>query len=839
MSRGAPNRTKEDLDAAGRVAKLASGYTPLPGIPDEFIGTDGRPRAHWLRFLDKLMEFSAADMNRRFATADRHIRDTGVSYRAYGDTSERAWPLSHVPLLIEGGEWREIARGIEQRARLMELVLADIYGEGRLIAAGDLPAAAVTGSPEFLHPMHGVKPPGGKFLHIYAADLGRGPDGRWWVLGDRSQAPSGAGYALANRLVLARAFPALYREMNVLRLAPFFEAFRLGLTSMAQRSNPRICLLTPGPFNETYFEQAYLARYLGLLLVEGGDLTMRDGKVHVRTIDGLKRADVIWRRIDSDFADPLELNARSRLGVPGLIDALREGGVVIANALGSGVLEAPAMMSFMPKLCRTLLGEDLRLPNIATWWCGQGKARQSVIADMDELAIAGAYGNPVPGFASSQPLIGAALSAEEKNRLALAMTERGVDYAGQEVVNLSTTPVWHEGRLEPRPFVLRVYAAHTPAGWKIMPGGFCRISGRADARAVSMGEGVQSADVWVLADKPVEMVSLLPTGETVRIRRIMGTLPSRAADNLFWLGRYLERSEATLRLIRCLAGRMIETGAGTANPGSPVSKLSSLLVAWHAAPPEAASNAMGLVASALHGDEDYGSALSLVRDARRAASFIRERLSTDTWRLIGDLNRTLGIDVHGPLAEAEAFERSDAALRTIAAISGLAQENMNRGAGWRILDTGRRIERGVNTCRFARHFASVDAPADDLDVLLDLVDSQITYRSRYLMGVSLNPVRDMVVLDSFNPRSAAFQIERLDEHLETLPLLSDDGMLEAPRRLILQLAAEVATATAPSLDNKKILGFEQSLLGLADAIAARYFLQGPHVARADKSSGLA
>lgn len=396
MSRSAPNLAKEDLDAAGRVTKLASGYTPLPGIPDEFIGADGRPRAHWLRFLDKLMEFSAVDMSRRFATADRQIRDAGVSYRAYGDTSERAWPLSHVQLLIEAGEWREIAQGIQQRARLLELVLADIYGEGRLITAGDLPAAAVTGSPEFLHPMHGIKPPGGKFLHIYAADIGRGPDGRWWVLGDRSQAPSGAGYALANRLVLARAFPALYRDMNVERLAPFFEAFRLGLTSMAQRSNPRICLLTPGPFNETYFEQAYLARYLGLLLVEGGDLTMRDGKVHVRTIDGLKRADVIWRRIDSDFADPLELNARSRLGVPGLIDALREGGVVIANALGSGLLEAPAMMSFMPKLCRTLLGEDLRLPNIATWWCGQDKARRSVIADMDELAIAGAYGNPVP-----------------------------------------------------------------------------------------------------------------------------------------------------------------------------------------------------------------------------------------------------------------------------------------------------------------------------------------------------------------------------------------------------------------------------------------------------------
>jgi uncharacterized circularly permuted ATP-grasp superfamily protein/uncharacterized alpha-E superfamily protein len=839
MSLSASSHAEADLDAARKISGLTAGYAPLPGIPDEFIGADGRPRPHWLRFLSALAELSSEDIGRRFATADRHIRDIGVSYRAYGDTSERAWPLSHVPLLIEASEWREIAEGIEQRARLLELVLADIYGEGRLISEGDLPAAAVTGSLEFLRPLHGVKPPGGKFLHLYAADIGRGPDGRWWVVGDRSQAPSGAGYALANRLVLARAFPDIYRDMNVERLAPFFEAFRLGLTSMAQRQDPRICLLTPGPFNETYFEQAYLARYLGLLLVEGGDLTMRGGEVHVRTIAGLKRADVIWRRIDSDFADPLELNSHSRLGVPGLIDALRQGGVVIANALGSGVLEAPAMMSFMPRLCRKVLGEDLRLPNIATWWCGQEQARRSVLTTMGDLAMTGAFGNPIPGFANSQPLLGAALTAQEKARLAAAIEGRGADFVGQEVVNLSTTPIWQNGRLVARPFVLRVYAARTPQGWQIMPGGFCRISGRSDARAVSMGEEVRSADVWVLADKPVAMMSLLPTGETVRIRRIMGTLPSRAADNLFWLGRYLERAEATLRLIRCLASRTIETGAGIAEPHAAVSKLMSLLIAWHAAPALPASGAMKLVAIALHSDEEYGSALSLVRDARRAASFIRERLSTDTWRLIGELHQSLTADWRPPLAEADAFDRADAALRTIAAISGLAQENMIRGAGWRLLEAGRRIERSINTCRFARHFASHDSPADDLDVLLDLVDSQITYRSRYLVGLALNPVRDLVVLDPFNPRSVAFQLERLNKHLETLPLLSDDGMLEPPRRLILQLVAEVETATAQSLDNEKILGFEQSLLSLAEVIAARYFLHGPHVAWAETSSGLA
>ena len=479
------------------------------------------------------------------------------------------------------------------------------------------------------------------------------------------------------------------------------------------------------------------------------------------------------------------------------------------------------------------------MPNIATWWCGQEKERKSVVSDLDELAIAGAFGNPILRFPNNQPVIGAVLTAEDKTRLLAAIAERGVDYVGQEVVNLSTTPVWNDGRLTPRPFVLRVYAARTPDGWRIMPGGFCRISDRADARAVSMGEGVQSADVWVVADKPVEMVTLLPTDENVRIRRIMGTLPSRAADNLFWLGRYLERTEATLRVIRCLAGRMADTDAQSVCPGRVVERLSSLLVAWDAAPKAAAANPMELSAIALRSDEDYGSARRLLSDARRAASFIRERLSADAWRLLGDLDRKLAVDCAGALTEAEAFERADAALRTIAAISGLAQENMFRGAGWRMLDTGRRIERGINACRFARHFANRGAPADDLEVLLDLADLQITYRSRYLMGVTLPTVRDMVVLDPFNPRSVAFQVERLDEHLENLPLLSDDGMLETPRRLILKLAAEVATSVASNLDNDKILGFEKSLLDLAEAIAARYFLQGPHKARADKSNGLA
>ena len=826
--------------AEKRLASWIANYQALSGVHDELLGPDGRPRAHWLHFLEALAELDAAELSRRFASADRHIRDMGISYRVYGETNERSWPLSHLPLLISDAEWRAIAAGVEQRAALLDRVLGDIYGEGRLVSEGHLPAAVVTGSPNFLRPLRGVAPPSGHHINLFAADLGRGPDGRWWVLGDRTQAPSGAGYALENRLVLSRAMPQLYSEMNVERLAPFFQSFRDGLRAGAERSEPRICLLTPGPLSETYFEQAYLARYLGFLLVEGDDLIARDGHVHVRTIAGLKRADVIWRRVDGDFTDPLDLNATSRLGVPGLTAALRDGKVVVSNMPGSGVVEARALLGFMPALCRHLLGEELKLPNIATWWCGQVRERATVLESLDEMAIAGAFGEGVPGFAPAQALIGAEMSARDKANLMTAMQRRGADYVGQEMVKLSTTPFWEDGRLTPRPFALRVYAAMTPDGWRVMPGGFCRISDRTDTRAFSMGEGVRSTDVWVLGDKPAEKVTLLPEGEAVQVRRLMGNLPSRAADNLFWLGRYLERAEATLRLIRCLCGRSIETDSISRGTRPTVERLHRLLIAWGALPkPEAGAVSASIASQALSDRSNYGSAAALSREALRTASAIRERLSPDAWLLVVTLEARLDIGRTSLPPEIEAFDRADQALRAIAALSGLMHENINRVAGWRFLDMGRRIERGINTCRFARLFASSEATADDLDVVLDLIDSQITYRSRYRAGVALTPARDMLMLDPYNPRSVAFQVAQIDAHLADLPVLRSDGILEAARRISMGLNADLAVEEAARLDGNKVLAVEQRLMRLADAVAARYFLQGPNAARADKQPDFA
>ena len=410
-----------------------------PAFPTNISAPDGAPRAVWSRFFDAFAALSPADIERRFASADRHLREAGVTYRAPGETADRLWPLSHLPLIIDEADWQQLTTGIAQRAQLLEMVLRDLYGEGRLVADGAVPAAAIAGSNEYLRAVCGVKPPGGRYLHLYAADVGRGPDGRWWVLGDRTQAPSGAGYALENRLVLSRAFSTLYKSMNVERVAPFFEAFRDSLRASADRDEPRIGLLTPGSFSETYFEHATLARYLGFLLVEGDDLAVSGDRIHIRTVAGLKRLDVLLRRVDSNFLDPLELDASSHLGVPGLIDVLRKNGVVVANMPGSGVMEARALLGFLPSLCRRLLGEDLKMPHIATWWCGQKSAREEVLSRLDEVAIEGALR---PGRSRLLRATGrcspSELSPSERERLKAAITDRGIDYVGQELVRLST-----------------------------------------------------------------------------------------------------------------------------------------------------------------------------------------------------------------------------------------------------------------------------------------------------------------------------------------------------------------------------------------------------------------
>jgi uncharacterized circularly permuted ATP-grasp superfamily protein/uncharacterized alpha-E superfamily protein len=782
-------------------------------------------RAMWAAMADELAIASGGDLNQARTRISRQVDEIGTGFRIPGDGEERKWPLSPMPLMIDAREWAGIADAIVQRATLMELLLDDIYGAQRLIGNGLLPAALLNGSPHFLRTMVGLTPPGGHQLHFFAADIGRGPDGGWRILADHTRTPTGAGYALENRLAMARVLPGLQSRLHIERLAPFFADVRSGIAAACQRSDPRIALLTPGRFNPSYAEQAHLARYLGMLLVEGEDLAVHNDKLYLRTIEGAKRVDALWRRVDPRMLDPLAFDSRSRIGVPGLVDAMAAGNVVIANAPGAGVLESPAFGAFLPRLSVRMTGEDLRMPNIATWWCGQDDERAKVIDRFDTMLIAPAF-TAIPNGLPKDGVIGGDLAPDARAALRDDLVRRGVDYVGQELVRLSTLPTVGDNALEPRPFSLRVFAARDANGdWRVMPGGFARIGDHLDPRAALMGEGSFSADVCVVSETPVTPVTLVQAADSVAIRRNPGTLPARVADNLFWLGRYLERAEGVLALIRAGLGGSIDVDGGAALHPDTIARIGNLLVAGGAASRRARGRDADIIslAKAAMDDVSEGSSVrSILAHARAIGEGSRERLAADVWRLL---------DAPFPTRDAM-MGRATLLHERLAALAGLSAETMGRTAGWRFLDMGRRIERAISVCRILRTLGSDAASADDLAALLELTHSAITYRQRYPTGLAAVAVRDLVALDPGNPRSLAFQVERLAGHLAALPRLSDDGIAELQQQLANALMADLATVSAVTLDDHRVQGIENRLLSLSDAVAHRFFLRGAAPLRA-------
>src|SRR5579864_982756 len=481
---------------------FAQGYAPQPGLTDEMVDSSGAVRPHWAPFVKLLDDLGPAEQRRRWEQARALIHENGITHNVYGDPHglDRPWSLDFVPLLIPSGEWDGLSAGLTQRARLLDRLLSDLYGPAEMVSSGLLPAELVFANPGFLRPCHGMKPPSGRWLHLYAADLIRTPGGGFEVLSDRTQAPSGAGYTLENRIVLSRVLPSIFRQCNVRRLAPFFSAMRTSLAALgpAHRESPRVVLLTPGPYNETYFEHVYLARYLGYTLVQGNDLTVRDARVYLKTLSGLHQVDVILRRVDDDFCDPLELYPDSFLGVPGLLEAAREGNVAIANALGSGVLQGPGFLPFLPALCRRLLGEELRLPSVRTWWCGDEDSRRYVLDHLPALVI-----KPALPTTGTDPQFGHDLSPRDLEVLAARIRARPFEFVAQEQSMSCTAPSLGDEGLVPRRFAVRAHLAIHGDGYSVMPGGLTRIPSSAESLIVSLQKGGGSKDTWILADRPV------------------------------------------------------------------------------------------------------------------------------------------------------------------------------------------------------------------------------------------------------------------------------------------------------------------------------------------------
>ncbi|MGH8508282.1 MAG: circularly permuted type 2 ATP-grasp protein [Gammaproteobacteria bacterium] len=827
---------------------LASQYVPPADGYDEMYAPDGQARNHWKYLARALAELGPLEFERRAEESRRLLREPGVTYHVYGDSegTERPWDLDPIPFLISSQEWAVIEAGLIQRAEVLNLLLKDLYGPRDLIKKGVLPAELVYAHGGFLRPCTDIQKRGERWLTLYAADLARAPEGLMCVLGDRTQAPSGTGYALANRMVISRLLPSLFREAHVHRLALFFQNLRSALAALSSRTDeePRIVVLTPGPLNETYFEHGYLASYLGYPLVQGDDLSVSDGRVWLRSLQGVEPVDVILRRVDDHYCDPVELWPQSRLGVPGLVEAARRGSVAVVNPLGASLLENPALNAFLPSVARYFLGQDLRLPSAPTWWCGDPRSRSHVLAHLDDLVIKAAYRE-----FGQRPVFGPLLSAKERTAWAARISAHPHAYAAQALLHPSSTPALVDSRFIACQTVLRSFLVARAGGYAVMPGGLTRVAPDRAPCIISNQAGAISKDTWVLASEPERQVSLWTARSRAAVATARAVLPSGAASNLFWFGRYIERVEQYLRLLRTVldsnprafdvndrsqracAGELLGvlaqlTGTNAAVGEDPVLRIERL--------PE--------ILSDIFDSGRFGNVAHALSAALQAAQSVRDRLDGDAWRMLHSLRgrlATLGARGGGPTpALLDQMTAIDALIDTLAALGGLLSETLIRGQSWLFLDLGKRLERALALVPLLRVtlVAGREPPLETLllEAVLRTSASLITFRRRYPAPPRLQTVLDLLVSEATHPRSLTYQILCMQEHVDALP--KDPARRSgAVQQLVREAANAVSSAHTEVLaspEDPEAMG--QSLLPIAsqivqllvrcsDALAEHYF----------------
>jgi len=823
------------------------------GHYDELRTPDGGLRPGWRQFFTHLGASGFADLDRRASMLARQIRDDGVTYNAYRPEggAQRPWSLDLLPLIIGAEEWSQIEEGVTQRARLLNAVMRDVYGPQRLLRDSFLPPALVYGHPGYLRPLAGFRPGDGVYLHIVAFDLARGPDGTWWLIGQRTQAPSGLGYALQNRMVVSRLFPEAFRELRVQRLGASFRRLLDMLYRASPASDgvtPRVVLLTPGPYSETYFEHVYLARYLGLPLVEGGDLTVREDRVFLKTLHGLERVHGILRRLDDDFCDPLELRSDSALGVPGLLQAIRAGEVMVANGLGSGFLESPAITGFLPAIAERLFGEKLALPSLASWWCGEAAALAQGLPQIDKMVVKPTCAAQARAQRWDTEVAGR-LDQAQREQLAMRISTRPDDYTLQEYLPMSEVAIWRDGSLQPRTAMLRVYAVADGAGhWHALPGGLTRIAG--EEQVVTMARGGSSVDTWVLTRGPVETFSMLPGPlSAAMLESARRPVTSRAAENLFWMGRYTERAEFGVRLARAALALLSEDADVPLPLLDTVARLAiqqGLVPAGVPMPSQGLAVFERTLIAGLFDEADGHSVAFSVAALARAGDQIRERLSAEHARLISQTLADLraarrAAAADGVIADDEAVEMLQQIELRLAAVTGAQADRMTRDEGWRLLAIGRQVERLVTLAGSLQvMFETQQALSEQgFELMLQLADSVITYRARHQRWQHPVALVELLVRDHANPRSLACVVRTLRQELAQLPAPHGEELLSRFAPTTQWPSIEALTTAGADGHMHTLLEQVEALaaagIGLSEAIGSRFFSHaapGFHMVRA-------
>lgn len=746
-------------------------YRPIPGVWDEMFEANGAVRAHWQKFHAMLSELGVQGMQNHSGTVARLLHDHGATYNAFQDTGAagRPWSLDAMPVLLATEDFAGIEKGLQQRMRLFQAMIQDIHGPQRMLHLGWVPPRLLHANPGYLRQIQDL-PSSDPMLYIMATDLIRGPNGSWQVLADRCQMPNGLGYSLENRIVLSQIFPREFKECRVQRLASFFERERdmMRELSPANRSQPNVVMVTPGPQDRGYFEHAFKARCLGFSLVEGADLTVRDTRLYLKTLEGLRQVDVLIRRMEDRFCDSLELDADAWTGVPGLLEAWRNGKVSIANGIGTGVLEAPAWLPFLSGLCRNLLGEELLIPAVPTWWCGQQREREMVLANPRRWVFKRAYcGADRPSQAAAN------LDNADLTKLIAAIRAQPESWVAQEMQTLSSAPMWTGSGLQPRSFVLRTFSCSSRQECHVMPGALGRVSPQKEGFLVSIEAGAISKDVWVIAEGEVDQKTLLGgQPEVLRVARLPGAVPSRMADHLFWLGRYAERMEQTSRMLRMLCQRLGGEGIKDQSRELALGLRLAREVELTDFPHDETRKATAIqqeIHDLLENPARKGSVAFLSDRLRFNAAAARDRLSDDTWRLFNYLFNESSAPSQCHSAT-DMIAKLNRIILDMATFSGMQSENMVQGHGWRFLEIGRRIERGMASAVYNRAAIVISAGDDSvLGPMLEIFDSSMTYRRHHFARPKLLFVLDLLMLNAANPRSLSFQLEAMYRQVLLLP----------------------------------------------------------------------